>query len=198
MCDIQPAVPQSLIFTETEKPKKKPFTIASLISDDKEDHNDTDVPLMIKQEVPNSSSQHQILNSSSDMSENNIDENYAIQPSLRLPFPLTQHHSRSLSLPTPPFHLLSYHLPGLQMLSRSGFGQQYSTLNHNSNTQLSQDVEEDNSQRRNYFLVNRSEEIIMRTECVIPPTEKYNDTFKHISIEFMPISSLFNFSARSI
>jgi len=203
--DVSPAStspgPQPLMFTETEKPKKKAFTIASLISDDKEDdcNTDTEVPVMIKQEVPsNTPSQH--LNSSSDTSDSNIDENYLIQPpaSLRLPFPLAQHHTRSLSLPAPPFHLLSYHLPGLQMLSRAGFGQQHPTsLNHNTNLAhlSSQEGEEESlSRRQNHFLVNRSEENCMKTECVIPPTDNYDDTFENRFSESKPISSLLKFS----
>ena len=51
-----PPTPGSFLFTETEKPKKKAFTIASLINEKEDDSpgedNDNESPLVIKQESP--------------------------------------------------------------------------------------------------------------------------------------------------
>ena len=100
--------------TESEKPKKKAFTIANLINEAEEEDLEEDKsqsPVTVKQETPEVSA---YKFNSSDSSDNLDDTNQFIPNPIRLPFPLGPH----LALPPPPLHLLSYRLPGLGLLTR--------------------------------------------------------------------------------
>lgn len=115
-------------FTESEKPKKKAFTIANLINDG-EDNKDSNfqAPVKIKQEFPDfplnkfNPSEHSEINNS--FEDNNIRLPFSLPNPLPLSHPL--HFSQAtptlthIPLPRPPLHLLNYRLPGLQMLSRA-------------------------------------------------------------------------------
>ena len=198
-----PPTPGSFLFTETEKPKKKAFTIASLINEKEDDSpgedNDNESPLVIKQESPDGV---QYKFNSSDMSSDTSAEEAglaALPQPLRLPFPLQPLASLPPvpPLPPPPLHLLSYRLPGLHMLSRGlphplphppgpgpgpGFSADLETLR----------------QQHQHFLVSKSEaspDVIgdVRPGRVQPPTESSEDTPTSV-IPGLTLSSMTRFS----
>jgi len=111
-------------FTETEKPKKKAFTIANLINEKEEEESSEFQPgIQIKQEIPDFFQTNFKPSESSEMNrfgENTIRLPFAIPQPLPLPHPLPFSQAPGLTpLPRPPLHLLTYRLPGLQMLSRA-------------------------------------------------------------------------------
>jgi len=155
-----PLSPQDF-FTDSEKPKKKAFTIANLINE----NNDSDLqpPVRIKQEIPDFA---QTKFNVSDQSEINssFEENIVRLPfSLAHPMPLSHPLQFSqppqmphLSLPSTPLHLLTYRLPGLHMLSRAI----HQPLPHQQS--------ELERQTTAHFLVNKSG---VSDGCVSPSTE---------------------------
>ena len=200
-----PPTPSSLFFTETDKPKRKAFTIASLINEKEDDipgdENDNEPPVVIKQESP-----VPCKFNSSDMSSDTSAEEAGLTfpPPLRLPFPLQPLPSLpsfpSLPhLPPPPLHLLSYRLPGLHMLSR-GLGPH--PLPHppgpGPGPGLAADLETLRQQHQ-HFLVSKSEaspDILsgeVRLGCVQPPTESSEDTPTPAAL-CLPLSPMTRFS----
>ena len=156
-------------FTESEKPKKKAFTIANLINEDENDNSDFQAPVRIKQEIPDfpqtkfNTSEHSEMNSS--FEENNIRLPFSLAHPLPISHPMQFSQPPPLphlSLPRPPLHLLTYRLPGLQMLSRA----MHPPLPHPP-TELER-------QNAAHFLVNESG---VSDGRVSPPTElPLNDT----------------------
>ena len=135
--------------TETEKPKKKAFTIASLINEPEgEDleESQSQSPVTVKQETPDVST---YKFNSSDSSDNLDDTNQFIPNPVRLPFPL----GPPLGLPPPPLHLLSYRLPGLGLLTRERL------LSHHPPLGLGPPPSHLQSNISQHFLDNKSEAI---------------------------------------
>ena len=167
-------------FSESERPKKKAFTIANLINEKSEESEPEEVspPIKIKQEMPELT---QLTPSKFKPSEHSEIKSFG-ESSLRLPFSLPQPlplphplpFSQAPSLPHPPLHLLTYRLPGLQMLSRA--------MNPPHHHPVELDL-----QNTAHFLVNESG---VSDGRVGPPTELLpNDTptkYKCASPRFSP------------
>ena len=113
---ISPPNPTSELPGETERPKKRSFTIASLIHEPQDDDEQEEV--RVKQELPDSP-----LSKLSPSDSSDVNSSYEDSP-LRFPFPLPHHHQPpfpphpppfsplGLPMPRPPLHhLLSYRLP---------------------------------------------------------------------------------------
>ena len=150
--------------TETEKPKRKAFTIASLINEAEEEDRGVEKsqsPVTVKQETPEVSSYK--FNSSD--SSDNLDEAAQFLPNpVRLPFPLPP----ALALPPPPLHLLTYRLPGLGLLSRERL------LSHHPPVGPPSHLQSNISQ---HFLDKKSEAVSQqKLGRVLPPTSTCQDT----------------------
>ena len=143
------------ITTETEKPKKKAFTIASLINDKDEDDvkdDDSPSPVTIKKEAPDFSNNKFNCSDSSDT----LDDTNHFVPPIRLPFQLAP----PLGLPPPPLHLLGYRLPGL--------------LSHQPPLPLPHPHPHPDINQ--HFLVNKSEASHHKLGRVLPPATTCPDT----------------------
>ena len=114
---ISPPNPTSELPGETERPKKRSFTIASLIQEP-QDEDDQEETVRVKQELPDSP-----LSKLSPSDSSDVNSSYEDSP-LRFPFPLPHHQQPpfpshpppfsplGLPMPRPPLHhLLSYRLP---------------------------------------------------------------------------------------